>query len=377
MAKTFVTGSDRHWGLRPGIAADGPAKAALADELGFDRYWLAALAAAQARHSPGDVLLAPVEFMHFFDKVYPIHIRRRMIPEERIDWFLLHKGMRARIDPAVAREALRLPPHFANEVFVLFGRRAGTLPSDERVHLASIADWAQAAHAAEAAGECAALVKTFERPRFLARCLASLTALFPRILVVDDSEERASRAENAAIAARLGADYIELGRNRGAACAFNVGFALLLAEMKVEWISAFDDDIEMVPGGADRLARLTRAHGPGARANLYSGYLGPQHRVHREEVVAGERVLICRSCSGQHMHAHRSYWEAILPLPTAYARAPKISGGVFAGQGDDSDWWCSNWAPRAAPKRGGSVCVLPGLVTTFGRGHSTWGGPGA
>ncbi len=90
-------------------------------ELGFDRFWIAALDALQNRYSAGEVLLAPNEYLHFFDNIYPIHLSRRMIPSERIDWFLLHKGMRKWVDPALLEEALDLSAHFANEVFVLFG----------------------------------------------------------------------------------------------------------------------------------------------------------------------------------------------------------------------------------------------------------------
>ncbi len=348
-----------------------------ANELGFDRYWIAALEAVQDRYRGGDLLLAPNEFIHLFDKTVPIHMRRSMIPGERIDWFLLHKGMRERVDPAIAKEALGLIPHFANEVFVLFGHRDGSLPQAQRVHLAPILDWAGDEFASGKQGKCAALVKTFNRTEFFERCLASIADAFDSTLVVDDGSSAPYRETNAAAARRAGAEYVLIERNRGAACAFNVGLAMLLADLDIEWISTFDDDIDLSAHAIERLRRVTRALGPAGRINLYSGYESPYHRVHAEDVVGGERVLLCRSCSGQHMHAHRSYWEGVLPVPTVYAAAPKPKGGVYEGQGDDTDWWCSNWSPRSAVKRGGSVYVVPGLVTTFGRGQSTWGGPGA
>ncbi len=359
-----------------GLNARQQANLVLAQEVGFDAFWIAALEAVQDRYSAGDVVLAPIEFLHFFAKTYPIHLRRRMIAGERIDWFLLHKGMRDRVDPAIAKEALGLHAHFANEVFVLFGRREATLPKEQKVHLAPILSWTDACPEEEQ-GLHAALLKTFNRPSFLERCLASVAGQFDRVLVVDVGSVVARRNRNAAATRRAGAGYIALDGNRGAACAFNVGLSALLAELEIAWISAFDDDVELAADGVERLLRVTRALGPIARLNLYSGYASPHHRAHREDVIGGEPVLVCRSCSGQHMHAHRSYWEAVIPIPTAYARAPKKAGGVFAGQGDDTDWWCSNWAPRSAIKRGASVYVLPGLATTFGQGRSTWGGPGA
>jgi hypothetical protein len=325
----------------------------------------------------GDVLVAPNEFLHLFDKIYPIHLRRSMMPNERIDWFLLHKGMRDRIDPVIVKEALSLHPHFANEVFILFGLRAGRLFEEQKVHLAPIRDWSADESGSGAQPRCAALVKTFDRPDFLDRCLASIAGQFSCILVVDDGSDAVLREGNAAASRRVGAEYIHLGRNRGAACAFNVGLAMLLAELDLSWISTFDDDVQLAAGGAERLLKVTHAMGPAGWVNLYSGYASPYHRIHREDAIGGERVLIYRSCSGQHMHAHRSYWEGVIPVPTTYPRAPKKAGGVFEGQGDDTDWWCSNWAPRSATKRGGSVYVLPELVTTFGQGRSTWGGPGA
>ena len=54
----------------------------LARELSFDPYWKAALGALERLADPADTILAPVEFMHFFDRFYPIHIQLTMISEE-------------------------------------------------------------------------------------------------------------------------------------------------------------------------------------------------------------------------------------------------------------------------------------------------------
>ncbi len=346
--------------------------AALASELGFDQFWIEALDAIGRRYSLGDSLLAPNEFLHFFDSIYPLHIRRSMITDERIDWFLLHKGMLQRVDPSIVEEAIGVSAHFANEVFVLFGRRDGNLPNEQKRHLRPVLDWKKRLGRVEEVDGHAALVATFERPSFLERCLISLVGKFDRILVVDDGSQSVTRDRNATAASRAGVEYLHLGHNRGHACAFNAGIAMLLADLDISWISKFDDDTELVSGGIDRLKLVTRACGIAGQRNFYSGYAAPEHRVHREEMILGERVLICRSCSGQHMHAHRSYWAGVLPIPTFYARAPKGTGGIFAGQACDTDWWCSNWAPRSAVKRDGSVYVLPGLVRNHGTDHSTW-----
>jgi hypothetical protein len=347
---------------------------AWARKLGFDPLWNEALQALQGRHSPGDSLLAPNEFLHFFDNVYPVHIRRAMIPNERIDWFLLQKGMANRVDPALLEEALGLSAHFANEVFVLFGRRKDDLPEEQKHHLQPVFDWLQNRFA-EVDGH-AALVTAFERPDLLERCLESILGQFDQILVVDDGSERTSRDRHAAMARRAGAEYVHLGRNRGYACALNVGTTMLLADLDIAWISAFNDDTVLVSRGIERLKSVTHARGNAGRRHLYSGYASPHHLVHQQEMILGERVLICRSCSAQHMHAHRSYWQAVLPVPTTYACAPKSTGGIFAGHGSDADWWCSNWAPQSALKGAGSVYVLPGLVRNNGVDRSTWSSHG-
>lgn len=346
----------------------------MARELRFDPLWVEALHALQGRHSPGDSLVAPNEFLHFFDKVYPLHIRRAMIPNERIDWFLLHKGMRDQIDPALVEEALGVFAHFANEVFALFGRRQDDLPDAQRHHLKPVLDW-RANPSTEVDGHAAALVTTVERPDLLERCLQSILGQFDHILVVDDGSEGGSQHRHAAMAREAGAEYVHLGRNRGYACALNVGATMLLADLDIAWISAFNDDTVLVSRGAERLKSVTHARGTAGRRHIYSGYADPYHLVHQQETILGEKVLICRSCSAQHMHAHRSYWQAVLPVPTTYARAPKSTGGIFAGQGSDADWWCSNWAPRSAIKSAGSVYVLPGLVRHNGADRSTWSGP--
>ena len=346
--------------------------AALASKLGFDRFWIEALDAISRRYSLGDSLLAPNEFLHFFDSIYPLHMRRSMIIDERIDWFLLHKGMLQRVDPSIVEEALGVSAHFANEVFALFGRRDGKLPDEQRPHLQPVIEWRKSLRPVVEMDGHAALITTFDRPTFLERCLKSLVGQFNRILIVDDGSQPVMRDHNATAVSRAGLEYVHLGQNRGHACAFNVGIAMLLADLNISWISKFDDDTELVSGGINRLKLVTRACGTAAHHNLYSGYAAPEHRVHCEQMILGERVLICRSCSGQHLHAHRSYWVDVLPIPTAYARAPKSTGGVFPGQACDTDWWCCNWAPRSAVKRGALVYVLPGLVLNHGKDHSTW-----
>ncbi|MCZ6774261.1 MAG: glycosyltransferase [Proteobacteria bacterium] len=348
----------------------------LAHDLFFDPHWKAALDALERLADPADTILAPGEFMHFFDRFYPIHIQLRMIPDEAIDWILLHKGLLDRVDPMLAQKIADLHGQFANEVFVLLGSRPGRLPDDQVPHMRPVADWVAKVNVPHEPAGCAALVRTVDRPDFLVRCLASLVGQFKQVLVVDDGSSAISQGRNASAARDAGAEYIFLGRNRGSACGTNVGVSMLLSDLDTGWISNFDDDTEIAENGIARLQKVIGTQGASARRNLYSGYASPLHRVSQRELVAGETLLRCRSCSGQHLHAHRQYWEAVLPIPTPYHGAPKKTGGAVSGQGSDADWWCSNWAPCSAIKQGGSVFVLPELVTTFGEGQSTWGNLG-
>ena len=347
----------------------------LVSPLGFDRYWTEAIEALRQRYVAGDSVMGPTEFIRFFDKFYPLHIRRRMVPDGEIDWVLLHKGMRDRLDPAVIECALGLNAHFANEVFVLVGRREGFLPANQRRHLETFTAWKKDFSIPSESHRHAALIITFNRPEFLKRCLRSTIEQFDVVLVVDDGSG-VDKKLNKSLALHHGAEYLYLGRNRGRACALNIGFSALLADLDISWISSFDDDTELVSGAAKRIKAIARALDTTSQRNLYSGYASPHHLAEREEFISGERVLFCRSCSGQHMHAHKSYWRDILPIPTAYPRAPKSAGGIFSGQGSEADWWCSNWAPRSAIKKGNFVCVIPDLVRNLGVGHSTWSNAG-
>jgi hypothetical protein len=188
-------------------------------------------------YATGDSLVAPNEFLHFFDCVYPLHIRRAMIHNERIDWVVLHKGMCNRMDPAVLEEAFGLSPHFANEVFILFGRREGRLPEDQTPHLQLPLEWKEGLGHFPEDDRCGAVVTTLDRAVLLAGCLESISKQFDRILVVDDGSQ-ITRQRNADITAYLGAEYVHLGRNRGHACALNTGIAMLLADLDITWISS-------------------------------------------------------------------------------------------------------------------------------------------
>lgn len=337
-----------------------------------DAHWVAVAEFLNSMGVSHQLILAPNEFLHLFPGTIAIHVRRDMMPDARIDWFVVHKGMLHRVDAAMLREAVACTAVFANEVFVVFARDA-TGHADEN-HVAPIIAFTQRLANPPSAYRVGIIVSAYNRPWALKRTLRSLRRLNAPMLVVDDHSSLVSRWRNRIIALTAGADYLQLPRNLGLAHAVNAGMAHFLARLDINWISVFDSDCETSPDTLDVFARIT-PHFQADRT-LFTGYRSPCHHEHEAREVAGHHVLIARSCSGQHLHAHRDYWMTVLPIPTAYSRAPQPTGGVYIGQGSDQDWWVSCWCPRSGVKRGGDVVIVPGLVTTFGAGHSTWGSSG-
>ncbi|NJO33778.1 MAG: glycosyltransferase family 2 protein [Rhodospirillales bacterium] len=220
-----------------------------------------------------------------------------------------------------------------------------------------------------------AVVTTYCRSWALRRTLHSLAKQLP-IMVVDDKSDPLSALRNRLTARRHGASYLLFGNNLGLAQALNAGIGYWLSRPETEWISVFNDDIEAMPDSVIAIDEIARASPFGRDATLVTGYRSPHHSAHGETRVAGRDVLLLRSASGQHLHAHRSYWQRVLPIPSPYAAAPKRNGGAYDGQGSDTDWWIGSWAPGSAVKRGAYILCAPGLVTTFGAGRSTWGSSG-
>ncbi len=294
------------------------------------------------------------------------------MPDAVIEFFVLHKGMLERIDPALLCEAAAGMPIFANDVFAIYGRHGQRLPAEQEYQLAAIQRFTdERARKPVETGTVGITVMTYNRSPALRRTLRSLARLRRPMLVIDDGSSPLHRWRNRLYSRLAG---MRLPKNMGLACARNAGFAHWLTQPEIEWISAFDDDVEVASNLFDVLAHLARNRAP--TTAIFTGYRSPVHREPAEATMAGRQVFFARSCSGRHMHAHRDYWTRVLPTPTAYPEAPKPIGGAFAGQGCDSDWWLSCWSPKSGIKSGIDVVVVPGLVTTFGAGHSSWGSSG-
>jgi len=212
----------------------------------------------------------------------------------------------------------------------------------------------------------AAVVSTFNRPQALARTLPQVAALGVPVLVVDDGSSADAAAENRALAEAQGAAYLVLPANRGIAAAINAGIAYWLADPDIAWISYFQDDVDVDPGLFDVLAAYEDAQ----KQPVMTGLDTNEHAALRTVEADGRTLKYKDNSTGMHLHCHRDYWTAVLPIPSRYLGAPKAGQG-----GSGADAWIVKRAPGSAVPGGLSVLCVPGLVTTFAwRGEdSTWG----
>jgi hypothetical protein len=215
-------------------------------------------------------------------------------------------------------------------------------------------------------GARAAVVSTYNRPQALARTLPQLTALGVPVLVVDDGSSAAAAAENRALAEANNAAYLALPANRGIAAAINAGIAYWLADPDVAWISYFQDDVDVDPGLFEVLAVYEDAKTQPVMTGLDTN----EHAALSTVEADGRTLKYKDNSTGMHLHCHRDYWTAVLPVPARYLGAPKAGRG-----GSGADAWIVKRAPGSVVARGLSVLCVPGLVTTFAwRGEdSTWG----
>lgn len=339
-----------------------------------NRNWEAAAAFLAGHVQPGDLLLAPNDFLTRFPGTIALHVRKRMIPDARIAHFVIPLSMLNRVDAAFLREAIELVPVFVNPAFVVFSREGTKVPLVGDVY-SNLLTFVASLKADAPSGRTAIVVTTYNRPWALKRCLDSLARQQCPIVVVDDGSTEENAAQNREIARAHKTALMSCAENRGISNAINAGVSYWLADPAMEWISLFNDDVEVVEDAFARLQAVVRGSPFAARDCVFTGYLDPKHPVRETIEIAGQQVTLAWSCPAKHMHAHRDYWQSVLPVPTTYPGAPKPSGGVFKGQGSDADWWIASWSPNAAPKRGGHVAVIPGLVSSFGQGASTWDNP--
>lgn len=348
-----------------------------------DTFWQSVLEFLLARFGNTARIVAPSEFIDIIPRTFPYDVVRNL-DIDSIDALVVHKGrldqLGQRVCSVLLENGIQL---FANEVFVIFSLKALPWRVKGKEHFGDFYRKANlpetfAAGVAQRHSEfvnpsTVVLITTYNRPHRLAASLRTIAALNAPILVVNDGSDPQHDAAYAAIYETFDVRVLNIPGNRGLSNALNTGLGYWLADPNVEWISYLQDDVEVRP---DLLTVLARVQDP-EYYPLLTGRYDLLHKVHHETEVNGQRVLLQRMCAGIHLHAHRSYWEKQLPIPTAYFQAPK-SWPEAARRGADEDWWIMQWSPHSIVKQGKYVCVLPGLVrTTTGlSAELTWGNPG-
>lgn len=345
-------------------------------------HWTKALHFFQRHAREKEILYAPNEFLRFHALTYPLnYLFQHSWPLP--DWVLFHKAWKQHVSQeTLDRLQATCRVVWTNEAFIIlvsrsmnhrsswtfprFCRRLPTLkdPSDAPL----IYQEAPNRSVDEAKQKTGILITTYNRPWALARSLPSILALATPVLVVNDGSDPSHQTDYRKLYALHASDHLqilELPANRGLSAAINIGLAHWLAAPEIEWISYFQDDVEVK---SETLKLLETVRHPTKRPVL-SGYLSKNHSTIRQTSVQGIPVHLRQSNSGVHIDAHRSYWEQQLPIPTVMLGAPKV------GYGADEDWWVLSWSPKSAAKTNRFITCLPDLVHTFAQNakSSTWG----
>jgi glycosyltransferase involved in cell wall biosynthesis len=173
------------------------------------------------------------------------------------------------------------------------------------------------------------IITTHNRPRLLSRAVESarLAGRDPEIIVVDD----ASTDETGEVCRSLhGIRYVRVERNRGVACARNVG----LRASSGQYISFLDDDDERLPGSLDvQLERL--------EAEPRAGMIYGQALIIDGSGAAARRLYPARCLRGD------IFWELLgqnfIPCGSAVFRRSCLTGvGLLDERApgiDDWDFW--------------------------------------
>lgn len=341
------------------------------------------VADALSRHlSPDAKILAPAEFGALFSRTAYYPAARFHSPQE-MDAFVIHKGRLEELgQPLCAWIAKNRRVLFANGVFVVYAKRGSNFISRADGHVAAFLDKLArpesfapppATRRSEFDGPATVvLMTTYNRPERLALSLQSISALGVPTLVVNDGSDAKHAAAYSVLTEKFGVRLLNIPGNRGLANAITTGLSYWLADPRVEWISYLQDDVEV---RSDLLTALARVQDPD-KFPLLTGRVPHEIEIAEETEVNGEKVLLRRTAPGTHLHAHRSYWEKILPIPTFHFQSPKHWAGE-PPQGSGADWWVVQWSPHSAGQQGKFIAVLPGLVRTCTvlPEESTWDNP--
>lgn len=326
-----------------------------------DPCWLDVRDLLKQHLQPTDAILAPIDFLEIFPaQVFPYNVTSTL-PVDQFDWVVLHKAMVADVDVSfTAAVVQQLQPVFANAVFVVYAPQAipelpPPDPSDVKALLIE-AEQSRVNFQDRLVPACAAVVTTYNNSAMLARSLPSMAALQIPTLLVDNGSDETHSAANQKLAAQYGVAYLKLPDHQPLSAALNTGISHWLADRQIQWISVFQDNVQVQP---DLLAVLALMQPP-QYYPLLTGYDAAEHASVATQLIGGKSVQLKLSTSDVHLHASRSYWESVLPIPTLYSEA-----AFQAGQNSDADWWVTAWSPNSVVKRGGHVVCVPNLVTVL------------
>jgi glycosyltransferase involved in cell wall biosynthesis len=320
-----------------------------------DEQWLQVRDFLKQRIQPLDSILAPNDFLELFPGSYPYNVSP-LLSIDRLFFAVIDKSRVSEIhSPLALKIAQTFHPVFANEVFVVYGKTAvENPPSLEGNDLKALVQQFESNdrfYDLDYDSTTAAVIVTRNRPQALERSLPQILALKIPTVVVDDGSASDSASQNQAIADRYQIPLLFIPEHRESAAALNAGVSYWLGDPSIAWISYFQDNVEVKPNLIQVLQKVQDAK----ERPLLVGQDDPDHLTLRSETISGHPVLLKRSMSGGHFHAHRDYWAAVLPIPTPY----QVDGSSRAV---DEDWWITAWSPHSIAKQGGYVVCVPGLV---------------
>jgi hypothetical protein len=324
-------------------------------------------------------IMAPVPFLEIFPNAYHYHLDT-LLPLEIYDFVVVHKGMLESLSlECLEAINLKMTPVFANAVFVVYARGMKMplwLQLREK-HLLPVREYIANKQQTQEKqfgtgqfeSQVAIIVCAYRRPAVLRRSLPQIVDMGAPVLVVVDGTDHPDAQQCVELANEYGVIVLAIPTNRGLCCAMNAGLSYWLADPSVEWISVFQDDVDVNRKTLAVLAEVSDR----TKYPLMTGYYAPEHPVLNTGILNGHPVMFQRSAPGVHLHAHREYWSRVLPIPTPYLSAPKPAGGR-SGQGADEDWWITAWSPNSVTKQGLMVVCIPDLVTHMDAdmAESTW-----
>lgn len=339
----------------------------------LEAYWLWAAVRRIERAATARVL-APAEFAPYVRHLTELSIDRTPDYDPGFDRIVVRQTNIASLDRRLIGSLLEdYRCLYANRAYAVFGPAGSAIEAsadvdeaNQRLSTLATAPAIQVLGRQDASRPI--LITTFDRPEALRRSLPQVAALGQRVLVVDDGSAPSQAEANGDIARRAGAAYMRLPENRGLAAAINIGIAYLLADDRAQWISYFQDDVDVDPSLMMRLTQVEHAED----RPVLTGYDADEHPAEREDRIGREPVKLKRLSPAVHIHAHAGYWRQVLPIPTQYLGAPKRRWEPSL-----EDYWIIKDAPAAVWRRNILIPCLPGLVRTFlwHQADSTWGNP--